>query len=46
LRDGKDALAVNWIGVTISDAKGKVTYCLPSLILRQISESIAPQRRR
>ena len=26
LRDGKDALAVNWIGVTISDAKGKVTY--------------------
>src|ERR1019366_6075890 len=26
LRDGKDALNVNWIGVTISDAKGKVTY--------------------
>ena len=26
MRDGKDALAVNWIGVTISDAKGKVTY--------------------
>jgi hypothetical protein len=26
LREGKDALAVNWIGVTISDAKGKVTY--------------------
>lgn len=26
LRDGKDALNVNWIGVTITDAKGKVTY--------------------
>jgi len=26
LRDGKDALDVNWIGVTISDAKGKATY--------------------
>jgi hypothetical protein len=26
LREGKDALCVNWIGVTISDAKGKVTY--------------------
>jgi hypothetical protein len=26
LREGKDALLVNWIGVTISDAKGKVTY--------------------
>ena len=26
LRDGKDALAANWIGVTISDAKGKLTY--------------------
>ena len=26
LREGKDALNVNWIGVTISDAKGKVTY--------------------
>jgi hypothetical protein len=26
LRDGKDALSVNWIGLTISDAKGKVTY--------------------
>jgi hypothetical protein len=26
LREGKDALAVNWIGVTISDVKGKVTY--------------------
>jgi hypothetical protein len=26
LRDGKDALAVDWIGVTISDAKGKATY--------------------
>ena len=26
LRDGKDALIVNWLGVTISDAKGKVTY--------------------
>lgn len=26
LRDGKDALAVNWIAVTITDAKGKTTY--------------------
>ena len=26
LRDGKDALAVNWLGVTITDDKGKVTY--------------------
>jgi hypothetical protein len=26
LRDGKDALLVNWIGVTITDAKGKTTY--------------------
>ncbi len=25
LRDGKDALLVNWIGVTITDAKDKVT---------------------
>jgi hypothetical protein len=26
LRDGKDARAVDWIGVTISDANGKATY--------------------
>src|SRR3974390_2387525 len=26
LRDGKDALIVNWIGVTICDPKGKATY--------------------
>ncbi len=26
LRDGKPALDVNWIGVTITDAKGKATY--------------------
>jgi hypothetical protein len=26
LRDGKDALTVNWLGVTITDEKGKVTY--------------------
>ncbi len=26
LRDGKDAMLVNWTGVTITDAKGKVTY--------------------
>jgi hypothetical protein len=26
LRDGKDALLVNWIGVAIADAKGKLTY--------------------
>jgi hypothetical protein len=26
LRDGKDALLVNWIGLTITDAKGKITY--------------------
>jgi hypothetical protein len=26
LRDGADALNVNWIGVTITDAKGKVSY--------------------
>ena len=26
LRDGKDALAVNFIAITIADAKGKVTY--------------------
>jgi hypothetical protein len=26
LRDGRDALAVNWIGVTIIDANGKATY--------------------
>jgi hypothetical protein len=26
LRDGKDALNVNWVAVTIADAKGKKTY--------------------
>jgi len=26
LRDGHDAMLVNWVGVTITDAKGKVTY--------------------
>jgi len=26
LRDGKDALTVNWLGVSILDAKGKTTY--------------------
>jgi hypothetical protein len=26
LRDGYDAMLVNWVGVTITDAKGKVTY--------------------
>jgi hypothetical protein len=26
LRDGKDALAVNWLEVSIADAKGKTTY--------------------
>lgn len=26
LRQGKDAMTVNWIGVTITDAKGKTTY--------------------
>jgi hypothetical protein len=26
LRDGRDALAVNWLGVSITDAKGKTTY--------------------
>ena len=26
LRDGKDARLVNWVSVTITDAKGKVTY--------------------
>jgi hypothetical protein len=26
LREGKDALNVNWIGLTIADASGKVTY--------------------
>jgi len=26
IRDGKDALNVNWIAVTITDAKGKTTY--------------------
>ena len=26
LREGKDALNVNWIGLTISDAKGQTTY--------------------
>ncbi len=26
LREGRDALNVNWIGVTIRDAKGKTTY--------------------
>jgi hypothetical protein len=26
LRDGKDALNVNWLSVTISDEKGKATY--------------------
>ena len=26
LRDGKEALLVNWVSVTITDAKGKVTY--------------------
>jgi len=26
LRDGRDAMRVNWVGVTITDAKGKATY--------------------
>jgi hypothetical protein len=26
IRDGNDALIVNWVGVTLTDAKGKVTY--------------------
>jgi len=26
LRDGRDAMLVNWIGVTVTDAKGKATY--------------------
>ena len=26
LRDGQDAMLVNWVGVTIADAKGHVTY--------------------
>jgi len=26
LRDGKDALPVNWLAVTILDEKGKATY--------------------
>ncbi len=26
LRDGKDAMSVNWLGVTITDEKGKTTY--------------------
>jgi len=26
LRDGRDAMPVNWVGVTITDAKGKATY--------------------
>jgi hypothetical protein len=26
LRDGQDAMLVNWVGVTITDAKGHVTY--------------------
>ncbi len=26
LREGKDAMLVNWVGVTVTDAKGKVTY--------------------
>jgi len=26
LRDGKDALKVNWIGLTLTDASGKTTY--------------------
>jgi hypothetical protein len=28
LRDGKDALMVNWIGFQILDAKGKITYTM------------------
>ena len=28
LRDGKDAMTVNWIGFQILDAKGKVKYTL------------------
>jgi len=26
LRDGRDAMLVNWVGVTVTDARGKVTY--------------------
>ena len=26
LRDGKDAMLVNWVGVTVTDAKGRATY--------------------
>ena len=36
---GKDALNVNWIGVTISDANGKVTY--PSAFITSLAVSRA-----
>ena len=26
LRDGRDAMLVNWVGVTVTDAKGRATY--------------------
>jgi len=26
LRDGRDAMPVNWVGITVTDAKGKATY--------------------
>ena len=45
LRESKDALAVNWIGMTITDAAGKVTYnnaFLTSLpVTRQTVDEIA-----
>jgi hypothetical protein len=39
LREGKDALLVNWIGVTVTDAKGKVTYANAYVTSLQITRA-------
>ena len=51
LRDGKDAMLVNWIDVTITDTKGKVTYhnaFVTSLSVRKetVAELVACARAR
>ena len=51
LRDGKDALAVTWIGFDIADAKGRVTYAtafVTSLAVTQdtVAEIVAAARAR
>jgi hypothetical protein len=46
LREGKDALMVDWIGLAISDAKGKVTYDGAFLTSLQVTREKRRRNRR